>query len=627
MCGIAGILDFKGRPVDTGALVRMIRVQRHRGPDDEGVYVGDSVGLGHCRLAILDLSGAGRQPIGNEDGSVQLVCNGEIYNYVELRETLLRRGHRFKTRTDVEVIVHLYEELGEACVERLRGMFALALWDGQARRLLLARDRAGQKPLVYGVQDGRLVFASEVKGLLASYQIDATLDPQAVDLVFTYGFTPWPHTMFREIRKLAPATVLIAEGGGMRQHRYWRPRLVPKQRVRTKEAAERFLALLRDASRLQSVGDVPSGILLSGGLDSTTVAALMAEQTGRVRTFTVGFAGATDPDLESARAVARTLGAAHEEVLVDARMIDVLPSAVWHYEEPYTNPVILPHYELCRRLKRSVTVVHGAEGADELLAGYSGYSRWKWFERIHRICTAAGAGCVAGRLARVLPATTSPGRLARLLAASPAELRGVKRMLDALPARRMYSPDLAAAVSAEASRGILDGFYAAVGPGPFLDRLLMMDLLLHNAHGVTAFSDSLGMAHSVEVRSIFLDHHVIDFVGLLPTHLKLRGVNGRKFILREAVRNVVPAHVLQRRKVGYGEGIPFARLFASEWSGYARDVVLGGLLGKTGFFSPSAIEVAWNEHAEGKHDHFALLWALLCFGVWYEVYRAEFVRP
>lgn len=623
MCGIAGIVDGRGRAVDGAMLARMIDVQRHRGPDDHGVYLGEGVGLAHARLAIIDVSSNGRQPISNEDGSVRVVCNGEIYNFRELREQLVRQGHRFGSQTDVEVIPHLYEEAGEDFVQSLRGMFALALWDGPRRRLVLARDRAGQKPLVWGSQDGRLVFASEVKAVVASRAIDTTLDPVAVELIFTYGFAPWPHTMFREIRKLAPATMLIVEDGRLRQHRYWKPRLVPKRAIGAAAAAAELGSLLRETSRLQSVSDVPTGVLLSGGLDSSTVAALFAEQArGPLRTFNVSFDGAADPDRESARAVARALGAAHEEVLVDAKMIDVLPAALWHYDEPYTNPLVLPHFELCRQIKRSATVVHGGEGADELFAGYRGYGHWKWFERFHRVMRAGGAGRAAGAVARALPASSRAGRLARLLSVSTGELRRVKRESDALDARRVYSREFAATVSRLGPSSILDDYYAASGPGPFLDRLLMMDLFLHNAHGVTAFSDALGMAHSVEVRSIFLDHHVIEFAASLPVDLKLTGLRDRKSVLRHAVQDLVPAHVMRRRKIGYGERIPFGRLLDTEWSAYARDVLLGGAIRASGFFDPREVEAVWNEHTEGRRQ-FTLIWSLVCFGIWCEVSRRQ----
>lgn len=627
MCGIAGILDLNSGPVDRETLMRMTRILHHRGPDGEGFYVGDGVGLGHQRLAIIDLSSEGNQPLCNEDGSLWVALNGEIYNYRELRSELEPRGHRFKSRTDTEVIIHLYEDEGISCVKRLRGMFALALWDERRHRLVLARDRVGQKPLVYTMRGSKLFFASEVKALLQAEEVEGTLDPESVDLFFAYGFAPWPRTMFKNIWKLPPATLLIVEDGRIRQERYWQVNLESKIDCSEEECCQELLTRLRETMRIQMVSDVPVGLLLSGGLDSSTVAALMVEAVpGPVNSFSVGFCDSqhSDSDLAHARSVASVLKTRHQEVIVDSRLIDSLPALMWHFDEPYVNPVALAHFHLCAVMKRSVTVVHGGDGADELFGGYPGYRNWKFVERFSRLLASHPWACRAiARLGGHRSNGAWRGNAVQqfcYLATMPPEVRrGAKKEFEVATARNLYTVDFRVSLQEGHVGSLLNDFYRELGPGEFLEKQLLTDLLLHNSHGVTMFSDISGMAQGLEIRSIFLDHTVVEFVASLPIELKVKGLDQRKYILRRAVANLIPTSVLRRAKMGYGDRIPFLALFNRDWKDFVSDILFGGTLEKSGFFHQESVERLWVEHQTGRRNNFELLWALTCFGVWYDM--------
>ena len=608
MCGIAGIVDVDAGPIPAAALHAMIAVQRHRGPEGEAFHLEPGAALGHCRLSIIGLGPAGTQPMTNEDRTLWLVCNGEILNYRQLRLDLIARGHRFASETDVEVILHLYEEQGERCVDRLRGFFAFALWDSRRRRLVLGRDRIGQKPLLFGRYGTRIAFASEAKGVIASGCIPPDLDPRAIDLLRMYRSIPWPHTMFRHVHKLAPATVAVVERDGrMHERTYWVPP-APDAAASARQSIGRLRDVLRDAARAQSISDVPVGALLSGGLDSSLTAFLVREVVGdSLQTFTVAYAGTRDrdEDLAMARQVAAHLGTVHHEVIVDDSMIERLPDALWHWDEPYSNPTLLPHFELCRAMKPHVTVVHAGDGADELFGGYSGYAHWAWWHRLSPFPRAIGLGRAAWS-----------SRWARLAAAAPDEVRDMKYAGLHRDVRAAYRGDLLDAVETGGPCWLLRDEHRRLS-GSFMDRLLMTDLRLNNAHGTTTLGDAAGMASAVEIRSIFLDHQVVEHAARIPWSVKYRGYWQRKAVLRDVARPFLPPGVLSRRKVGYGEALPAGQLLRTAWRPVIEGVLFDGALDRLGWFDRQAVARLWGDHLAG-HDRLDSLWMLMCIGLWYD---------
>jgi asparagine synthase (glutamine-hydrolysing) len=623
VCGIAGVLDFHGGPIDPWMLKRMTDVQRHRGPEGEGFHLEPGLGLGHRRLGIIGLGPAGNQPMANEDSTVWLVCNGEILNYRQLRHELLQRGHRFASSTDVEVILHLYEEHGDDCVKKLRGFFAFALWDARRRRLILVRDRVGQKPLVMAQSGSRVVFASEIKGVLASGCVPTDLDSTAVDLLRAYRWVPWPRTMFSHVHRVPPAALLAIESDGrISETTYWTPPPPENDPRLLQHPGEQLREALQDAARAQSISDVPMGALLSGGVDSSLTAHLVREVVGDgLQTFTVGYVGTSqhDPDLAMAREVSKHLGTVHHEVLVDDRMIDHLSDALWHWDEPYTNPVLLPHFELCRAMKSSVTVIHSGDGADELFGGYSGYAHWSWWHRASRMVQRARLSGVCNGLRPLFPPDSAAGKALDLVVAEPEDVRDIKYAHNHEAFRAAYTPELAEAIAASGPPWILREQYRRLSGG-FLERLLLTDLLVNNAHGITATADAVGMASAVEIRSIFLDHHVVECAAKIPWRLKYRGYHKRKAILREVARPYLPPAVLARRKVGYGEAIPFGRLLRGPWRPLVEGVLFDGSLDRTGWFDRGAVRQLWQSHLDGR-DQLEGIWMLLCIGLWHDRLR------
>jgi asparagine synthase (glutamine-hydrolysing) len=637
MCGIAGKLYFDpGRPADTAAVRRMIGRLVHRGPDDEGMWSNGPVALGHRRLSVIDTSAAGRQPMSNEDGSVWISYNGEVYNHADLRRNLEARGHIYRSRTDTETILHLYEEQGPACVNHLVGMFAFAVWDARARCLVLARDRLGKKPLFYYASDDCLVFASELAALLQDEAVPADIDDTAIHHYFTYGYVPGPGTIFRGVRRLPPASTLVWREGRISIERYWRLAYSPKIDIDEPEAAAEVLRLLREAVRARLVSDVPIGALLSGGIDSSAVVALMSQESGsRVSTFTIGFDEDSFDERPHARTVANRYGTAHHEFTVTPRVLDVLPELVWAYGEPFADASSLPTYYVAKLTRRYVTVALTGDGGDESFAGYERYVADAFAHRYGRLPAWLRQGIIANALGRLPEPTTRKSVLRRLKRFALADQTDPVRRYSgwlALMGNRLkadvYSEAFRSRVARIDSTSILeDAFRSAAGEDP-LDRVLFTDVHTYLPDDLLVKMDIAAMAHSLEVRSPFLDHRLMEFAAGLPAGYKLRGAKG-KYILKKALTAELPRAILDRGKFGFS--VPVGKWFRGELADTAVSVLSDPNVSKRGYLSGSGVKRILDDHRRGAVNHGARIWQLLVLELWFRTFidrrRADLNGP
>jgi asparagine synthase (glutamine-hydrolysing) len=633
MCGIAGLIDPAGAPIPQAVLSSMLRALAPRGPDGEGTWYAPGVGLGHRRLAVIDLSPAADQPLGNEDGSVQVVFNGEIYNFVELRAELEARSHRFRSRTDSEVLVHGYEEWGDAVVERIDGMFAFALWDARRRRLLAARDRMGKKPL-YHAHIGRsgapplFAFASELKALACVPGFDRSVDPAALARYLAYEYVPAPHAIFRGTSKLPAAHRLVLDPtttGAVepRIDRYWELPFADRPvRWSEDEAAERLRTLLRNAVARRLVADVPVGVFLSGGIDSSTVAAFAAELAGasRVRTFSVGFSDASFDETSHARAVAAYLGTEHSEQRLDARaLLDILPTVTGFLDEPLADASIVPTYLLSAFTRRHVTVALGGDGSDELFAGYQTF-RAEPFGRLFFDRAPAAARRLIERAARLLPARTGyfslDFQIGQFLRGGP--VAGPRRhqrwMASFLPEElaALLLPEVLQATGGDP----LDDVDRRERDGPARrpwDRLMDFYARFYLPEDVNTKVDRAAGAVGLEVRAPFLDTAVVEFACRLPVQLRQRRLTA-KVILKKAMRGRLPDAILRRRKQGFG--VPVARWMREELAPMLRDELAPDKLRREGLFRPDHVQSLIDDHLTGRRDRRKALWTLLAFERW-----------
>lgn len=613
MCGICGIISKEGGTINKENLLAMARALAHRGPDGEGLYINRNAGLGHRRLSVIDLSDEARQPMPNEDSTIWIVFNGMIYNYRELRKELISRGHRFKSLSDTEVIVHLYEEAGVDCVKPLRGMFAFAIWDSVKNELLLARDRVGQKPLVYSESNEFVFFASEPKAIFAAGGLSKEIDLTGMHHFFSYMNVPWPYTMYKNVRQLPPASILKfnLNNKSSKIIKYWKPDLNNKLNINISEAENRVRSILEESVRLRLISDVPIGALLSGGVDSSSVVALMSRLSNRpVETFSVGFqaSGRKDPEFDFSKIVSSAFGSRHHQVSIDQSIINILPQVLWFYDEPYANPVAMPHFELCRIMKKDVSVVLSGDGADEIFAGYPGYRRWHAVSLLNKFFPFLSA----------LNQQDIPELIGALLSVPEKKRSARKRQFSKKVFYNLYTAQAQNEIKEIDTGKILEKFFLENNPGNILDSILFMDLLLYNAHGVSLFSDVSGMSWGLEIRTPFLDHKLIEFVFSLPSSMKIKGFLRTKYVLRRAMRDILPRAILSRRKLGYGEGIPFKEWFRNEWRDKIKQFIFDGGLKKSGFFRMDYVNALLSAHIKRKADNFDILWRLVCFSAWYD---------
>lgn len=616
MCGIAGLIYFdSSRRAEPGDVTRMTDALTHRGPDDFGYFFDGPVGLGHRRLSIIDLAG-GRQPIENEDGSVVIVFNGEVYNYAGLTRDLLARGHTFRTRSDTEAMVHAYEEYGDDCVQRFRGMFGFAIWDRPRRRLLLARDRLGVKPVYYYIGDGFLAFASEVKALLELPGVPREIDEEAFEQYLILRYVPGPRTMFRGIRKLQPGHRLICEAGRVKIEKYWDVAFQVDEGRSDAESLERFQALLDESVRLRMIAEVPVGIFLSGGLDSSTILAKMAQLTGhRVKSFAVGYPtrGDADPaanEFGYAGLVARAIGAEHHEYRVTADQFrDFMPEMVRQLDEPLADASCPPLYFLSRLAREHITVVLSGEGADEILGGYGIYQRMMAIDALHRRAPGALAEW-APRLAALGPKEIVR-RYVRLLGL-PLEqsYRGVSRGLSSEVLDRLRPGGSPPPHSLDA---LFEAHFGAARGASALNKMLYVDTKVWLPDDLLLKADKMTMANALELRVPFLDHELVEFAATLPARLKVRGLTG-KVLLRRAMKGVLPQEILGRPKKGFLT--PMRDWFRNELAGFAREVLLDPASACRARFDARALTALLDEHRRGEAQREQEIWTLLVFEHW-----------
>jgi len=636
MCGICGIVGLDdGASFGQVEIERMRAVLSHRGPDDAGHYIaefrtgrgGGRVGLGHARLSIIDLE-TGHQPLSNEDGSLWIIFNGEIYNFLDLRAGLISRGHTFRTRSDTEVIVHLYEEHGVDCLKALRGMFAFALWDARAQQLFLARDRIGQKPLCYRTETDRFIFGSEIKAVLQAPGIPRNLSLTALHHYLTYQYVPHPLTMFEGISKLSPGHYLLWKDGRVDVKEYWRPPFRRAERLREEEYVEKLRALMSESVRLRLISDVPLGAFLSGGIDSSIVVGLMAQLSDApVKTFSIGFEEKRYDELAYARLVARHFGTDHKEFIVRPNAVEIIPKLVWHYDEPFGDSSAIPTYYVSQITRRHVKVALTGDAGDEGFAGYPRYRAVKlglWFDRLPRFLRRA----LAGRFWKYLPVSVEQKTLRRrgrrlfLALNMPPRERYARwcAIFDDERKHALYSPDLLDRFSDQPSHAIFCAEYDKVPDADFLGRTTFVDYMRYMPDDLLCKVDIASMAHGLECRAPFLDQKVIEFIGGIPTDLKMRRFTG-KYLLRRAFGHMLPRQILKRPKMGFG--VPIADWFRGELKDYVHDVLLGRTALQRGYFRPEAVRELVEDHVAGRVDHGYRLWSLLMFELWHRKFLDE----
>ncbi len=626
MCGIAGRLNFdSGHPVAPEAVGRMCDAIAHRGPDDAGVWCDGAIGLGHRRLSIVDLSAAGHQPMSNTSGTCWIVFNGEIYNFLELRAELERDGVTFRSRTDTEVIIALYERHGIACLERLRGMFAFALWDVQERKLFLARDRVGVKPLCYHAGRDGIAFASEVKALLQDPAVGREPDPVAIHHYLTYQAVPAPMSAFRGVRKLPPAHYLEVHDGRITLKRYWK--LSYAEPFTVKSAADEraleaeLMERLEQCVALRMISDVPLGAFLSGGVDSSAVVALMARHSsGPVRTFSIGFDDDSYDELVFARQVAAQFGTRHIEFTVKPSAINVLPQLVRQYDEPFADASAIPTWYVSQLAREHVTVVLNGDGGDESFAGYDRYVANSYAERLRFLAPLLGSSAVRGLLDRLPHGATSASTRWRLkrfvaqLSRSP-EARNAAWLAQFDPEAKasLYSSAFRAQTGLRDAEHVLyDQFKASDAPD-FLSAVLDADVQSYLPDTLLVKVDIATMAHALEARSPFLDHTLMEFAARIPMNLKLRGGQTKR-ILKRALRGTVPDAVLDRRKMGFNA--PVDRWLKGELRDMANDLLRSNRAHARGWFRPEFVNRMLDEHERGTRNWHVQIWNLMMLESW-----------
>ncbi len=628
MCAICGIIH-QNKAAERDVLKAMAGVMSYRGPEEEGLLFKENAGLGHRRLKVIDLE-SGSQPMANEDETVFLVCNGEIYNFMELRRYLEKRGHCFRSNSDSEVILHFYEEKGEECVNYLRGMFSFAVWDSRCGRLMLARDRLGKKPLLYHVSgDGSIIFASELKALLLYPCIRKEIDPESLDLFLTYQAVPAPRTIFRGIKKLPPACCMIWHKGEVKIERYWNVDFSKKILLKTEEEYSELLwDTLTEATKIRMVSDVPIGAFLSGGLDSSTIVGIMSGMSpGRVKTFSAGFEVEGFDELGYARIAAERFSTDHHEFIVKPDIADVLPKLVWHYNEPFGDSSMVPSYYIARETKRHVTVALNGDGGDESLAGYTRYWQTLLMSRIlekMRKMPRAGRRAAFSVMLKGYERYNKNSffRLWKWL--EEAEKDGYdyaysRRLTSFWKGYRkeLYSEEMKDRLGDFNSLSLVSRQWEEAGDIDLLEKMLYTDQHLYLPEVLMVKMDIASMANSLEARSPFLDHKFVETLASFPSHFKFRRLSS-KYLLKKRLRGFLPDEILKRNKMGFG--LPLDVWFKGELKDYLSSFLLSDRFAGRGFFNPENVRRMLDEHCSGRALHTSRLWNILIFELWYRIF-------
>lgn len=621
MCGICGSYGL----VDNDLLKRMCKAISHRGPDDEGHFFGHDVMLGMRRLKVIDLD-TGNQPIFNEKKDIVVVYNGEIYNYRENREYLERKGHRFYTSSDTETIVHLYEEFGDKCVEKLQGMFAFALWDSANGRLVLARDRIGIKPLYYYAKDGVLAFASELKALLQHSSIKREINFHALHDYFTYMYVPAPDTIFNDIYKLDPGHIIICENGKIKMHEYWDVCSEADKNIvssmKETDISDRMCTLMREAVSRHLISDVPVGIFLSGGLDSSSIVAMASEISNNpLKTFSIGFKDNYYNELDNARLVSQRYGTDHHEYIVGPASIEDIGDILYFFDEPFADSSAIPTYYVSKYSRQNATVALSGDGGDELFGGYGNYKADK-----------------IGSLYRRLPLFVRKGLIPSMVDVMPdgpdylSKKAKIKKILNMgnLTAEQghifwlsCFSKDAKEELYASnslKSLAVLDSaerygeLFAKCAQPDFLNRCICVDIMSILPDDYLTKIDRMSMANSLEVRVPFLDHELVEFAVSVSSKYKLRGLK-TKYLLKKIMKNKLPKEIVEGRKKGFS--IPLARWFREGFSPLIREFLSEEIIKKRGYFNSDFIKRISDDHIKGRKDNSKQLWALICFEIWH----------
>jgi len=629
MCGICGFSFTDERLVDLDILKKMTKTLQHRGPDDEGYYTDAGIALGHRRLSIIDLD-TGKQPIHNEDKTVYVVFNGEIYNFLELKRELEEKGHSFYTKTDTEVLVHLYEEIGERCLERLNGMFAFAIWDGKKRKLFLARDRIGIKPLFYAYNGTAFAFASEPKALLQLPWVEGRLDPQGLSHYLSYDFIPAPYSIYADIRKLPPGHQVVYQNGDLRCERYWDLDLTDRVEgdLDEGEICELIWAEFCRGVKMRLISDVPLGVLLSGGIDSTSVlAALRYEGVDDIKTFSIGF---DDPSFDESKyfrwAASFFETEHHEEVLAPHKLIDIIPQVAAILDEPLADASIMPTYLLSRFTKGSVKVALGGDGGDELFAGYPTYQAFllaRYYEKLPQVIRSL-AEAVVKRLPVSFDNMSLDFRAKKFInsiAYTPVE-RHYAWMGTFSPDEKdeLLVPGIKRRLKDLNSFDVLHDYLKGKAFSSELGKLLYLDTKLYLQDGVLVKVDRASMAHGLEVRVPFLDHRFVELVTGFPEGLKLKGFT-TKYLWKKTIRSRIPDEITKRGKKGFG--IPVAKWLCGELKGLMVEMLSEERLKKQGIFNPSVVQQFVSDHLARRVDNRKKLWNLLIFQLWWDSFGAR----
>ena len=621
MCGIVGFVNNSGNAVERGVLEAMNGAILHRGPDEDGFFVHENVGLAMRRLAIIDLK-SGQQPIFTPDRTKCIVFNGEIYNYQELREGLIARGHNLKTKSDTEAVLHLYDEYGPDCLQHLRGMFAIGIWDDVEKTLFLARDRVGKKPMLYSHQsNGDLIFGSEFQALLKHPSVSREVDYNAIDSYLSYICVPAPQTAFKAIRKLEPGHWLRWKAGEIETRRYWLPDFSKKIKISEEEAIEETTRILRESTKLRMISEVPLGAFLSGGVDSSAIVALMAQESSTpVKTFSIGFEDEDFSELKYAKKVAEHVGAEYNEFIVRPDATEILPTLVDHYGEPYADSSALPTYYVSRETRQHVTVALNGDGGDESFAGYERYMAMQVAELYRKVPLRK---LLFEPFVNALPSSEKKKTRIRdaqrfLISANmdrPLRYFHWMSSIKAAAKKSLYSDEFRSKIKDASSDKYFDRWLDVSNGLGTIDAMLLADQMTYLPNDLLVKVDIASMANSLEARSPFLDHKLIEFAASLPENLKVNRYR-TKYLLKKVASRLVPAEVIYRKKMGFG--VPISRWFRGSLRPFISEHLMSGQFKKRRLFQEGSVDRYLNEHLEGTHDHSFQLWSLLMLELWFQ---------
>lgn len=622
MCGICGMVGFANQDL----LKKMCRIMSHRGPDDEGYFIDKNIGLGIRRLSIIDLE-TGHQPIHNEDETIWIVFNGEIYNFQELRESLKKKGHQFYTKTDTEVIIHLYEEKGKDCVNYLNGMFAFAIWDKKKEKLFLARDRLGIKPLYYTVVDGSLLFASEIKALLKCDKVEREVNLIGMHHFLTFLYVPAPFSMFKGIKKLPPAHTMSYKNGKLEMTQYW-DLCFSKAKIKRKEYySERILELLREAVKIRLVSDVPLGVFLSGGIDSSSIAGLMSQlSNGGVKTFSIGYEEkfASYNELKYSRLVAKHFGTDHHEFILKPDAVELLPEIVQHFDEPFADSSAIPTYLVSQMARKHVTVALSGIGGDEAFGGYPRYIGLQVSRYYEKLPLFVRKNILAPLIEQFPESTESVnivGWLKRftcggILPMNERYLSWVS-FFDNNSYNKLFTDELKKELSMNDPFETHREFLEKEGIADFFDRVFYLDVKTYLTDDLLTMGDRMSMANSLELRVPFCDHKLLEFSASIPYSIKIEGFR-LKYLLKRAVSQLLPKEIITKRKQGFM--IPLGSWLQTELKDLTLDLLSKRSVKKRNYFNWECVQWMLREHCEGRQNFADQIWALMTLEIWHRIY-------